>query len=166
MKSLRRIALACLATALVAGCTSGASSPGVPPELKHSWEVNFNKGDGAAVVALYAPDAELIMSGSETSKGTAAIAAAVDAMIKSGAKVHIDSAQNVGAADLAYVSGTYTVTDGAAGAVIERGGYVEVWRRTDGAWKIVTDINAAAPLAPAGAQAPVSAGPAVAPASH
>jgi uncharacterized protein (TIGR02246 family) len=128
--------------------------------------VKFNKGDGAAVVALYAPDAELIMSGSETAKGTAAIAATVEAMIKSGAKVHIDSAQNVGAADLAYVSGTYTVTDGTAGSVIERGGYVEVWRKTDGVWKIVTDINAAAPLAPAVTSAPVPPGPAATPASH
>jgi len=165
MTSFRRLALALLVAALVAGCTPGASSPGVPPELKHSWEVNFNKGDGAAVVALYAPDAELVMSGSETAKGSAAIAAAIDAMIKSGAKVHIAATQNVGAADLAVVSGTYVVEDGASGSAIERGGYVEVWRRIDGAWKIVTDINAAAPLAAAGPAAPTPPGAPSAPAA-
>ena len=161
----RRIALISIAAALVAGCAPTARSPGVSPELKHSWEVNFNKGDGAAVVALYAPDAEMVMSGSETAKGSAAIAAAIDAMIKSGAKVHIAAAQNVGAADLAVVSGTYVVEDGASGSAIERGGYVEVWRRIDGAWKIVTDINAAAPLAAAGPAAPTPPGAPSAPAA-
>ncbi|MCX7057106.1 MAG: nuclear transport factor 2 family protein [Proteobacteria bacterium] len=141
-----RILCTLLVWLLIASCAPTSTSPGVPPALKHSWEVNFNKGDGAAVTALYAADAELMMSGSETAKGTAAIAAAIEAMIKSGAKAHILSIQNVGAGDVAYVSGTYTIDDGKGGPLMERGGYVEVWRRIDGAWKIVIDINAAAPL--------------------
>jgi ketosteroid isomerase-like protein len=155
MKSpYRRILCTSLLALLVASCAPASTSPGVPPELKHSWEVNFNKGDGAAVTALYAPDAELVMSGSETAKGTAAIAASIDAMIKSGAKVHILSSQNVGAGDVAYASGAYTIDDGKGGPLMERGGYVEVWRRIGGAWKIVIDINAAAPLPAAAPAAP------------
>jgi uncharacterized protein (TIGR02246 family) len=158
MKSpYRRILCTSLAALLVAACAPASTSPGVPPELKHSWEVNFNKGDVAAVTALYAPDAELVMSGSETAKGTTAIAAAVEAMIKSGAKAHIDANQNVGAGDVAYVSGTYTIDDGKGGPPMERGGYVEVWRRIDGAWKIVIDINAAAPQPTAAPAAPADA---------
>ncbi|MEI8297158.1 MAG: nuclear transport factor 2 family protein [Pseudomonadota bacterium] len=141
-----RLLCALLVWLLIASCAPTSTSPGVPPELKHSWEVNFNKGDGAAVTALYAADAELVMSGSDTAKGTTAIAAAIEALIKSGAKAHIVSIQNVGAGDVAYVSGTYTIDDGKGGPLMERGGYVEVWRRIDGVWKIVIDINAAAPL--------------------
>lgn len=139
------------AASLVASCGGpGTVSPGVSPELKHSWEVNFNRGDATAVAALYAPDAELAMSGSATAKGSAEIRAVVEAMIKSGAKVHIDTSQNVGAGDIAYVYGTYAVLDHEGGAETERGHYVEVWRRIDGVWKITLDLNAAGPaLSPA-----------------
>jgi len=153
-----RAVLFAAGAAILAACGApGSVSPGVSPELKHSWEVNFNKGDAAAVVALYAPDAELVMSGSETAKGTAAIRSVVEAMIKSGAKVHIDAAQNVGAGDIAYVYGTYSVLDHEGGTTTERGSYVEVWRRLDGAWKITLDVNAAGPAvhaAPAEPPAP------------
>jgi ketosteroid isomerase-like protein len=145
LPKLRVVATAAL-TALLGACAGGSTSPGVPPELKHSWEENFNRGDAAAVVALYAPDSQLIMSGSETARGPVAISDALTAMIKSGYKVHILSSENVGAADVAYVSGNYTVDDPKSGAVVDRGAYVEVWRRLNGAWKITIDINASAPL--------------------
>jgi uncharacterized protein (TIGR02246 family) len=140
--------VACLA--VLAACAPERSvSPGVPPELKHSWEVNFNRGDAAAVAALYAPDAQLLMSGSAPVVGAAAIRAAVESMIKTGVKVKIDAAQNVGAADLAYVYGAYSILEHAGGREVERGTYVEVWRRVDGAWKITIDINATGQAVPA-----------------
>jgi uncharacterized protein (TIGR02246 family) len=114
----------------------------VPPELKHSWEVNFNRGDAGAVAALYAPDAQLLMAGSEPVVGAVAIRAAVESMIKTGVKVKIDASQNVGAADLAYVYGAYSILEREGGREVEHGTYVEVWRRRDGTWKIAIDINA------------------------
>ena len=145
MKTLRRAVLVAGA-GLVAACgATGSVSPGVSPELKHSWEVNFNRGDAAAVAALYAPDAQLVMSGSETAKGPEAIRAAVETLMKTGAKVHIDTSQNVGAGDIAYVFGTYSVLDREGGKDIEQGTYVEVWRQLDGAWKLSLDVNAAGP---------------------
>jgi hypothetical protein len=98
-----RLVLASTASLVVSCGGPGSVSPGVSPELEHSWEANFNRGNASAVVALYAPDAELVMSGSATAKGSTEIRAVVDAMIKSGAKVHIDTSQNVGAGDIAYV---------------------------------------------------------------
>lgn len=145
-KTMSRGALAAAAAVSLAACgASGSVSPGVSPELKHSWEVNFNRGDAAAVVALYAPDAQLVMSGSETARGAEAIRAVVEAMIKSGVKVHIDSSQNAGAGDIAYVFGTYSVLDHDGGKEVARGSYVEVWRRQDGVWRISLDVNAAGP---------------------
>ena len=138
------MALLAASIVTVSSCAPPAAvSPGVPPDLKHSWEVNFNRGDGGAVAALYAPDAQLLMSGSEPVKGAAAIRAAVDAMIKSGVKVHIDASQNVGAGDLAYVFGAYSILEHEGGKQLEHGTYVEVWRHKDGVWKITLDINAA-----------------------
>lgn len=102
-----RDALTVAIAATLAACAApGAASPGVPAELAHSWEVNFKSGDAAAVVALYAPDAQLVMSGSDPAKGTAAIRASVESMIKSGVKVHVEATEKVGAGDIAYVYGT------------------------------------------------------------
>lgn len=156
LKTLARALVIGGVAGLAVACgATGSVSPGVSPELKHSWEEHFNHGDAAAVAALYAPDAELVMSGSENAKGTAAIRSVVDAMIQSGAKVHIQTSQNVGAGDIAYVYGTYEVLDHEGGKATERGSYVEVWRRLGGVWKITLDVNAAGPaLTPAAAASP------------
>ena len=119
-----------------------STSPGVSPELKHSWEVNFNRGDAKAVAALYSPDGQLLMSGSEPIKGPAAIQAALESWIKTGLKVRIDSSENVGAGDIAYVFGTYAMLNGQDANEVEHGTYVEIWRRQRGVWKITIDINA------------------------
>jgi len=117
---------------------------GVPPELKHSWEVSFNRSDADAVAALYSPDAQLVMSGSPPIHGKAAIRASVDQMIKSGMKVRIGADQNVGSGDIAYVYGPYTVLD-PTGRTAETGTYLEVWRRRGGVWQLDLDVNAAGP---------------------
>lgn len=158
--SLQRPALrAALLTGLcaLASCARDVppASPAVPPERKHSWETAFNRGDAATIAALYAPDGQLLMPGSEPLRGPAAIRAAVTDMIRSGAKVQIGSDQNVGAGDVAYVYGPYRVTN-ATGQVTEQGHYVEVWRRTAGVWQITLDLNVPgpAPSAPPAETAP------------
>jgi len=161
VRTLLRTTLAIAGAAVLSACgATGSTSPGVSPELKHSWEVSFNRGDAASVAALYAPEAELVMSGSDTAKGPEAIRTVVEGMIKSGAKVHIDTSQNVGAGDIAYVYGTYAVVDHEGGKEIERGSYVEVWRRRDGVWKISLDVNAAGTAAANAAAAADSSSPA------
>jgi len=150
LKSILCLGAACLMGSLAA-CAVGprAVEPGVPPDIKHSWEVSFNQGNAKSVADLYAPDAQLVMSGAPPIRGPADIRRAVEEMIKTGAKVHIDVESNVGAGDIAYVYGSYTISDGKVGREIERGHYVEVWRRRDGAWVIVLDVNAVGePLSP------------------
>jgi uncharacterized protein (TIGR02246 family) len=131
-------------------------SPGVSPELKHSWAVAFNRGDAAAIAALYSPDAQLVMSGSPPAHGQAAIRAAVETMIKSGVKVRIGTDQNVGSGDLAYVYGHYAVLEHDGGKSVEEGSYVEVWRRHGKAWLIDLDVNAVGAAAASRAGATVS----------
>ena len=142
-----RLTFTLLVALALAGCSGrpGVVSPGVSPELKHSWEVAFNRGDAAAVAALYAEDAQLVMSGSLPARGKAAIRAAVEAMIKSGVKVRIGTDQNTGSGDLAYVYGHYSVLDHDGVKSVEEGSYVEVWRRRGDAWLIDLDVNAVSP---------------------
>lgn len=150
-----------LAVDLLSGCapTAGTVSPAVPPELKHSWETAFNRGDIESVVALYADDADLVMPGAEPVHGRTAIRAAVADMIKSGVRVKIDTMRNIGSGAVAYVYGPYQVTD-AGGHVVEHGRYVETWEKRAAGWQIVVDINTAAPAdagAPAGGASPPDA---------
>jgi uncharacterized protein (TIGR02246 family) len=123
-------------------CGDSVVSPGVPVELKHSWEVSFNQGDSAAVAALYSEEAQLVMSGAAPVQGKAAIRKAVDDMIKSGVKLRIGAAQNLGSGDIAYVYGPYSVFEHDGGREVESGTYIEVWRRRAGAWLIDLDVNA------------------------
>ncbi len=134
---------------LVAGCSNGVVSPGVPPELKHSWEVAFNRGDIDGVVKLYSPDAQLVLTGSAPIKGREAIRAEVEKILKSGIKVRIGSEQNAGSGDLAYVYGDYSMLEQEGGKEVEQGAYVEVWRRRMGTWLIDLDVNTSGP-SPAG----------------
>jgi quinohemoprotein ethanol dehydrogenase len=115
-------------------------SPGLPLTQKRSWEKSFNSGNSAAVAALYAPDAELIMSGAAPVRGHAAIRAAVDKMVQSGVKVRIDTARAERAGDLAYFYGPYSVS--AKQRVVERGTYLEIWRRHGEQWLLELDVNA------------------------
>lgn len=45
----------------------------------------------------------------------------------------------VEAADLAYVSNSYSMTD-KSGTEVEKGNFIQVWKNTNGKWKIVADV--------------------------
>ena len=135
-----------LATLTVTACGGPAVvSPGVSPELKHSWEVAFNRGDAATIASLYSEDAQLVMSGSPPVRGRTAIRAAVETMIKSGVKVRIGTDQNTGSGNLAYVYGHYAVLDHDGTKSVEEGSYIEIWRRSGDTWLIDLDLNAVGP---------------------
>jgi uncharacterized protein (TIGR02246 family) len=140
--TLLRLLVASGAGFVLTACSAGITTPAVPPDLKHSWEVAFNRGDSAAVAALYSQDAELVMSGSSTVRGREAIRAAIDNMAKSGVKVRIGAEQNVGSGEIAYVYGHYSVLERDGGRNVESGTYIEVWRRRAGVWQIDLDVNA------------------------
>jgi ketosteroid isomerase-like protein len=129
-----------------AGC-GAATDSGIPLAQKRSWEKSFNHGDSRTVAALYANDAELVMSGTAPVHGREAIRAEVEKMIRSGVKLRIGTDRAEAAGNLAYFYGPYTVSSNQG--VVERGAYLEVWRRTAGRWQIELDVNATgAPVNP------------------
>ncbi|HET9713267.1 MAG TPA: nuclear transport factor 2 family protein [Pyrinomonadaceae bacterium] len=42
--------------------------------------------------------------------------------------------------DLGYTHGTYEITDAAAAKVAEHGSYVRIWKKENGAWRVVLDV--------------------------
>lgn len=141
-----RGAVAMALTLTVAGC-GAPNSTSIPLAQKRSWETSFNRADSGAVAALYAKDADLVMSGAAPVHGREAIRAEVDKMLKSGVKLRIGTDRVEAAGDLAYFYGPYTVSSDQG--IVERGTYLEVWHRTAGHWQIELDVNATgAPVNP------------------
>lgn len=109
--------------------------------LNDKWTDAFNKGDAAAVAAMYAPDAYVLPPGHDMVKGRSAIEAFWKA-----------AAQQLGNAKLTTVDvlplgpraareiGTVTLETKAQPPQRVVGKYSVVWRKIGGRWLLATDI--------------------------
>lgn len=152
-----------VALALLAASTAFAADPNRAriEKLGKQFADAFNKGDVAAVAALYAEDAIAFPPESEVVKGRAAI----EAMWKGTRDMGVQSIEFT-VWDV-QASGTFLVETGKATLSVAGAGaapatvavkYVVVWKKQkDGGWKISHDIWNALP-APAPAPTPAPAG--------
>ena len=103
----------------------------------------FNKGDAAAVAAMYSADARLLPPNGPMGEGRQAVQQFWQGAIGAGAKMvsletlHVESQGN-----LAFEVGRYTLTapKTGGGAATDTGKYVVVWEREGGGWRIAADI--------------------------
>jgi uncharacterized protein (TIGR02246 family) len=110
-------------------------------KLNDLWTTAFNKGDAAAVAALYTEDAYVLPPGAEMVKGRAAIEA-----------FWRQAAQQMGDAKLTTLDvlplgpeaareiGTVTLKMKSHPPQEIAAKYVVVWRKAGGDWKLATDI--------------------------
>jgi uncharacterized protein (TIGR02246 family) len=136
-----RSALLVLWFGFVIGGSALAQTTATIQKLNDRWTDAFNKGDAAAVAAMYAPDAYLLPPGHDMMKGRAAIEAFWKA-----------AAQQVGNAKLTTIDvlplgpgaareiGTVTLETKAQPPQKVAGKYAVVWRRIGGNWLLATDI--------------------------
>ena len=104
------------------------------------WEKEYNAGNLAAVVALYAPDGCRMPPNQEAVHGSEAILAQLKAGKDRGlakVKIAITAAESSG--DLSYGTGTYVIT-GADGSHLDHGKWMLVSKKSNGAWKTQCDI--------------------------
>jgi ketosteroid isomerase-like protein len=104
------------------------------------WEKEYNAGNLAAVVALYAPDGCRMPPNQEAVHGSQAILAALKSGKDRGldkVKIAVTSAESSG--DLSYGIGTYVIT-GADGSHLDHGKWMLVSKKSNGAWKTQCDI--------------------------
>lgn len=157
-----------LATVLV---IAGACAPTTPDTAADEarlrtdapvWFDLYNRGDADGVANLYAEDGIIMPPGSPAITGRAAIRNfLVDDIAGARAEeIRINSGEVTGvgvSGDVAWVSGTFSITDG-AGATIDNGKYVSVYRRTDSGWELIRDVwnLNSAPAATAPASTPAS----------
>jgi len=137
------IRIAILAACLVS-CIVGAAMAqdvGAIQALNDKWDDAFNKGDAAALAAMYAEDAYVLPPGSDIVKGRSAIQ-----NFWGGAVQHLGDAKltTVDVLKLgpraAREIGTFSFKTKAATPQELTGKYAVVWRKIRGQWLLATDI--------------------------
>ncbi|HEX3417570.1 MAG TPA: SgcJ/EcaC family oxidoreductase [Stellaceae bacterium] len=110
-------------------------------KLNDAWTAAFNKGDAAAVAALYTEDAYVLPPGSAMVKGRAAIEAfwRQAAQQMSDAKLTTVDVLPLGRSAAREI-GTVTLKTKSQPPQEVVGKYVVVWRKIGREWKLATDI--------------------------
>jgi uncharacterized protein (TIGR02246 family) len=130
---------------VIIGCLS-LGSPALAQKatiekLNDAWTAAFNKGDAAAVAALYTEDAYVLPPGSAMVKGRAAIEAfwRQAAQQMTDAKLTTVDVLPLGRSAAREV-GTVTLRTKSQPPQEVVGKYVVVWRKIGRDWKLATDI--------------------------
>jgi uncharacterized protein (TIGR02246 family) len=98
-----------------------------------------SRGDAAAVAAMYTERGQLLPPNEKIVEGRAAIERYWKAAMDSGiTTIELKTTEVEGLGESAVEVGSYTLyaKDGAA---VDRGKYVVLWKRVDGAWKLHRD---------------------------
>ncbi len=125
---------------LSAGAASAQTVAAIQ-ELSNAWSAAFNKGDAAAVAAMYAEDAYVLPPGHDMVKGRAAIQAFWQ---EAAGQMHNARLVTIDVVSLgpraAREIGTVTLETKAQPPQQIAGKYVVVWRKIGGRWRLATDM--------------------------
>ncbi len=172
MNHWKAAAAAAAGLILLAGCgAKPTDSAAFEKQAKEDVRVfipAFNTGEVGTILAMYAPDAEVMAPGNPRAIGHDAIRALVEkesaAMKAAGVAIELNDDDKAAASgDLGWHSGSYVVKD-TAGSVVDSGNYLAVMQRqADGKFLMIRDTwnsdrpppaPAPAPAADAAAEAP------------
>ena len=169
MKILVSAALVAAGLITLAGCQKATDGAAVEKQAKEDvrkFIPAFNTGDVETIMAMYAPDAEVMAPGNPRATGHDEIRALVTKMsgeLQAGAiTLELNDDDKADASgDLGWHSGSFVVKD-ASGAVIDSGNYLAVLRRqADGKWLLFRDTwNSDRPPPPPPAAEPPAKAPA------
>ena len=126
---------------LSVGSPALAQNKATIEKLNDAWTAAFNKGDAAAVAALYTEDAYVLPPGSAMVKGRAAIEAfwRQAAQQMTDAKLTTLDVLPLGRSAAREI-GTVTLKTKSQPPQEVVGKYVVVWRKVGRDWKLATDI--------------------------
>ena len=121
----------------------GAAGRSGPREGIEAANVEFaaalRRSDAGAVAAMYTERGQLFPPNEKIVEGRAAIERYWKASMNSGIKaIELKTTEVEALGESAVEVGSYTVY-GKDGAAIDRGKYLVLWRRADGAWKLHRD---------------------------
>ena len=137
---MRRIMLAAVCFGALAGA-AGAQDKATIEQLNEKFVAAFNKGDAAAVAAMYTEDAVVLPPGADMVRGRENIRAfwAKTAEQIQDIKLTTVDVKPLGP-DAAREIGTFGLKTKGAQPQEVTGKYVVVWQKVGGEWKLMTDI--------------------------
>jgi uncharacterized protein (TIGR02246 family) len=105
-----------------------------------AWMNAFKRHDATGVAALYTKQAQLLPAHSTSVKGTEAIRSFYQRVFDNGMKEAVLEILDLEVhGDTAIETGQFTLlVDG--GLLADKGKYVVIWKKSDGAWKLDRDI--------------------------
>jgi len=116
--------------------------------LEDQWAVGFMSNDADKILNLYSADAVSMSSEKPTLTGIQAIRESIESMLSDTTllfntyKYSIDVVEISTSGDLAYVRGNDEITMKTKdGTVQDKGRYIDIWKKFDGEWKIITMIS-------------------------
>ncbi len=138
MNSSKAIVATCLPLVLalsLTACTSQRDAR-LPAEVTTALEAAFNKGDIQACADIYTDDAEIISEDAPIVRGKEAISRFFSGEVSRDIAFDTDTTVSVVSGDVAVEQGTYRVRNVVQGVDVERGDYLNVWRKSpNGQWK-------------------------------
>ncbi len=137
---MRRIMLAAVCLGVLAG-PAGAQDKATIDKLNEQFAAAFNKGDSAAVAAMYTEDAVLLPPGADMVKGRENIRAFWAKMAEQVQDVKLTTmdVKPLGP-EAAREIGTFSLKTKGAQPEEVSGKYVVVWQKAGSDWKLATDI--------------------------
>jgi len=132
------LVLACL---MLAAAPALAQSKATMQQLNDRWADAFNKGDAAAVAAMYTADAYVLPAGAEMVKGRPAIEAMWRQNMQQIGNVKCTTidVKPLGSSAVGEI-GTCTFKTKAQPPQDDALKYAVVWRKEGGQWKLLQDI--------------------------
>jgi uncharacterized protein (TIGR02246 family) len=136
-----RTAMLGLCLLLGTAASASAQTTAAIQALNDKWDAAFNKGDAAAIAAMYAPDATVLPPGGDMIKGRDGIQKFWGGAVQQlgDAKLTTVDVLPLGSAAAREI-GTFSFKTKGATPQDMTGKYVVVWRRIGGKWLLATDI--------------------------
>jgi len=103
------------------------------------WQAAYDSKDLDALAAVYTEDCVLMPPNAELAEGQAAARASFGEMIDAGLTGELNTMVAIAAGGVGYHAGTYTL-QAPDGTVVDRGKFMEGWKKVGGEWKIANDI--------------------------
>ena len=130
-----------LAVTLIFAAPALAQGKAAIQKLEDQWGAAFNKGDAAAVAAMYADDAYVLPAGAPMAHGLSAIQDFWTKAMEQLADIKC-STQDVKPLGRSAALEIGTCTFKMKGATPQDGAlkYAVVWKKADGQWKLLQDI--------------------------
>ena len=138
---------------ILSGCNAGTeidiqTEKDILRNLEDQWAEGFMTKDADKILDLYSADAVSMSSEKPTLTGIQEIRKHIESMLSDTAlifntyKYSIDVMEISASGDLAYVRGHDEVTMKIKeGTIQDKGRYIDIWKKIDGKWKIITMIS-------------------------